>query len=365
MGNNQIKYIVYITTNVVNNKVYIGVHGTEDPYSFDGYLGCGAWINTPSSYNKGQTPLHCAILKYGTANFKRHTLRVFDTVEEALELEKKLVTEDFIKLPTNYNATIGGGMPPKTNKIVYQFDIKGNLIKSWESETAVNLYYNSRVSLSDIINTKRSFAGFFWSFQNQINLSEYTKEIKHGFINQYNLEGVMLNQFKNATTASQKLDLDRYAITSAVFRKKPYSGYYFLKADVDIAEVLSNKFKKTLGKQFIYRYKETGEFDKAYETTSKAVNDTPGAHNSALKNAVVNGYLCGGYRWSYIKSDNYFNIEQPKIQIKVKIAQYTKENELVKVWESIKECKKLYPYCLRVCRGDLKSTQGYIFKYID
>ena len=32
------KYIVYLTTNLKNNKIYIGVHGTEDPNIFDGYI---------------------------------------------------------------------------------------------------------------------------------------------------------------------------------------------------------------------------------------------------------------------------------------------------------------------------------------
>lgn len=31
------KYIVYLTTNIVNNKIYVGVHGTKDPTVFDGY----------------------------------------------------------------------------------------------------------------------------------------------------------------------------------------------------------------------------------------------------------------------------------------------------------------------------------------
>ena len=63
------KYIVYQTTNKINKKIYIGVHETEDPNIFDGYLGCGANINKPSSYNKGKTHLHNAILKYGTSAF--------------------------------------------------------------------------------------------------------------------------------------------------------------------------------------------------------------------------------------------------------------------------------------------------------
>lgn len=38
------KYIVYLTTNLVNKKIYIGVHGTENPDKFDGYLGNGVKI---------------------------------------------------------------------------------------------------------------------------------------------------------------------------------------------------------------------------------------------------------------------------------------------------------------------------------
>ena len=34
------KYIVYKTTNLINGKIYIGVHRTN-PDIFDGYIGCG------------------------------------------------------------------------------------------------------------------------------------------------------------------------------------------------------------------------------------------------------------------------------------------------------------------------------------
>lgn len=42
-----VKYIVYQTTCLVNNKIYIGVHKTHTPDKFDGYLGCDVNINFP------------------------------------------------------------------------------------------------------------------------------------------------------------------------------------------------------------------------------------------------------------------------------------------------------------------------------
>lgn len=39
------KYIVYKTTCLVNDKIYVGVHQTQDPNKFDGYLGRGFYKN--------------------------------------------------------------------------------------------------------------------------------------------------------------------------------------------------------------------------------------------------------------------------------------------------------------------------------
>ena len=49
------KYIVYCTTNLINKKIYIGQHLTENPNKFDNYLGCGVYANRPSTYNKPKT----------------------------------------------------------------------------------------------------------------------------------------------------------------------------------------------------------------------------------------------------------------------------------------------------------------------
>ena len=42
------EYIVYLTNNIINNKIYVGVHKTEDSNIFDGYYGNGLIINIQS-----------------------------------------------------------------------------------------------------------------------------------------------------------------------------------------------------------------------------------------------------------------------------------------------------------------------------
>ena len=44
-------HIVYLTLNKVNNKLYIGVHQTNE-LEFDGYLGNGIYVDSPKTYKK-------------------------------------------------------------------------------------------------------------------------------------------------------------------------------------------------------------------------------------------------------------------------------------------------------------------------
>lgn len=365
MENNlKLQYIVYCTTNITNGKYYIGVHQTYTPWKFDGYLGNSAWIDKPSSYNKGKYPIHAAILKYGVHNFKRVTLKVFDNEADALDLERWLVTEEFIKQPSNYNAVVGGGMPPLLNKEVNQFDLEGNFIKTWKSETEIRDYFQSKVSMIEVIRNKRNFAGYFWAFDKTINVSEYQKVTKRGYIDQYDLNGNYITSFKSTNVASQQLDIDFKKLNTAIFRMKPCEGYYFIKSGIDPSSIFCKSLQPSVKKFPIYRYLPTGEFSKEYSSILKAQQDNYPATDCKLKNAVINGTTYLNYKWSFFKSDNYNNIENPrKIQKIPAIEQYDKQGNLIKIWEDYKECKKEFPYCLDVCRGKCKSTAGYVFKY--
>jgi hypothetical protein len=89
----KVKFIVYQTTNKINNKKYIGIHKCQD-YD-DGYMGSG-------------TAFKIAFSKYGKSNFYRHILFTYDNIEDAIEKEKELVNDEVVSSKDYYNLTNGG-----------------------------------------------------------------------------------------------------------------------------------------------------------------------------------------------------------------------------------------------------------------
>ena len=126
------KYIVYQTVCKVNNKIYIGVHCTNNPDGFDGYIGCGVRINCPASYNNPKTPFQYAVKKYGTSNFIRTTLAKFDTEQEAYNLEKQIVNKEFLEREDVYNLVEGGKFSIVPKNKIYMYDLEGNFEKEFE-----------------------------------------------------------------------------------------------------------------------------------------------------------------------------------------------------------------------------------------
>ncbi len=84
-------YTVYKTINLINDKFYIGVHKTDNPY--DSYLGSGVAIRQ-------------AINKYGRENFMKEILFTTECEAEAYSKEAELTA--CFEEATNYNMRRGG-----------------------------------------------------------------------------------------------------------------------------------------------------------------------------------------------------------------------------------------------------------------
>lgn len=86
-------FTVYKTTNLINGRIYIGVHKTED--LDDNYLGSGTYLLN-------------AIKKYGRENFSKDIIAICDTEEEMYKLEEDLVCQAFLTFFSTYNIVEGG-----------------------------------------------------------------------------------------------------------------------------------------------------------------------------------------------------------------------------------------------------------------
>lgn len=87
-------YFIYITTNKINNKKYVGLCSMKKD-NWESYLGSGKL-------------LHRAIKKYGKENFERQIIQYCDTIEEAIQVERKFILDNECHLKENwYNIAVG------------------------------------------------------------------------------------------------------------------------------------------------------------------------------------------------------------------------------------------------------------------
>ncbi len=84
---------VYKTTNIINGKIYIGVHKTD--ILEDGYIGSGKDLNED-------------VEVLGISCFKREIIKYFNDEQSAYIEERRLVNQKFVDRGDTYNLTVGG-----------------------------------------------------------------------------------------------------------------------------------------------------------------------------------------------------------------------------------------------------------------
>lgn len=357
------KYIVYETTNLVNNKIYIGLHKTKDPYIFDGYIGNGVYITQPYTYKYAKTAFQAAVQKYGPKNFKRKVLAVFDTIEEASDLEEQIVNEKFLERNDVYNMILGGlGGYYLSNRIkVYQYDENGNYLKEYESMADAALQLGCDYTLiSYAIRKKTKAKNSFWNTDKveKLDLSNYNLGLNHSLkVYFYSKDGKYLGGFKTQTSASKKTGINLSSIRKAcilgnLVKNKYYISYIKEKSyDIARTEYLRNRS--------VYKYNSDGSFCKGYGTQLKAEleNKVNITKSIRLKTPDSNGYL-----WSLEKLENY---NKPKNR-KRKVGKYDLNGNLIKIYESATSAEKENGTSVwKVLAGTNRTHKQHIYKYIE
>lgn len=258
---NSMYWIVYQTINLENNKIYIGVHKTKDPYTFDGYLGCGVYVNSPRSYMFANTAFEAAVKKYGPKSFKRVVLKICNNADEAYDLEANLVNEDFLKRHDVYNMIPGGRIPyiKKATTPIYMYSLQGQFIKEFSSTQSTKYTQASQAAeLGNIVDKKYRFC--------YVKAASYSEArdiyIKQRIIYQYNSKGEFLKEWKYLEALKQfPKDKINQSIRHKTLTK---SGYYWgLRKYVIYNELVVKQQRKiakyTLKNELVETYKNSSE----------------------------------------------------------------------------------------------------------
>jgi len=90
---------IYITTNLINGKQYIGDHSTNDINDEKSikYLGSGSLLKKK-------------LIQYGRKNFKKEILEIFETRIESYENQEKYIIKYNTLVPNGYNISPKGGL---------------------------------------------------------------------------------------------------------------------------------------------------------------------------------------------------------------------------------------------------------------
>ena len=184
--------VIYLTTNIINGKKYIG----KDTNNRSNYLGSGTYIKQ-------------AIQEYGKNNFKKTILEYCNSKEELILKEEYWLKKfDVENNPEFYNKTnksfenrkghlmyteewkqkisqstkgikkskehcknLSEAKKGNTNrrKKVIQYDVNGNFIKEWDYvlEAAYSLGKKTGAAITEVCSGKRkSIYGYIWKYKN-------------------------------------------------------------------------------------------------------------------------------------------------------------------------------------------------------
>lgn len=355
------KWIVYHTINVKNNKIYIGVHKTVDPYIFDSYLGCGCLATNPSTYMNPTTPFQYAVKKYGPSAFKRSVLYICDTAEEAFEKEKDIVTIDFVKRKDTYNACTGGlnsiGLNP-----INQFDLKGNLIKTWDRVIEAAEFYG--VHSNSIYNAskfKTSCNKYFWSKEFKINIHDYSINVGKKCYKYNGETGKYLDTYETLSSAAKINNERLMVIERAVKGGYKVKGFYY---STELFDEYKGKPKLSIKKIPIYLYDLEGNYVKTLNN-GKEICDYFGIKSvGRITTAIRTEREYKGYQISLDKKEKLPPIKSKRNNPK-SVGRYTMTGDLLEIYPSASAAIKIYGSGVtRVLKGQQNHCHNFIFRWI-
>lgn len=299
---------VYITTNHVNGKQYIGQKKYDKSNKWKSYLGSGIILKR-------------AIKKYGECNFSKEIIEECETKETLDEREKYWIDYyNAVDRDDFYNIASGGD--------------GGNTIAGY-SEEQMEQYKEYKRKLHKKVAPKGELCAASKLTEKQV--LEIIERLKK---NDFNLD--IANEYKVSTETINDI--------------RNHKTWKSLTENITFDDISSRT--RPRGTKSVVQYSEDGQ----YIATYKSARDVQRKLGISYKlvSAVCNGTkrIAHGFIWRF-EGDPFEKYNTENLRL-VKVDQYDKNGIFIKTWNSIKEVENTLGVKLNsVLNGTCKSAGGF------
>lgn len=300
---------IYITTNHINNKKYIGQKKYDKYDHWKTYLGSGILLSR-------------AINKYGRENFSKEIIEECETRDKLNAREKYWIFyHDAVNSDKFYNLASGGdggrtcyGETHHASKKVYQYDKDGNFLREWDNAQRASEELGICVSDIHVVcrnnNGVKQAGGYIWSYIPYTQVDRYAREgmNKHKLL-QLDSNFKIVSSFKNISYVDKE-SFDREKIINCCnFKAITHKGFHWMYEemydDKHISMILSmkNKKPKDVTSKIVYQLDANKNIVHTYKN-SKEASDITGIKRGTIqayckRNVANHGFNTTGYYWVY------------------------------------------------------------------
>ncbi|MFT7250492.1 MAG: hypothetical protein ACI9FW_000203 [Flavobacterium sp.] len=208
--------IIYKVTNLKTKEVYIGATTKSIEERKIDHL--------QKSNKKDGSYFQEAISTYGSTSFTWEQVDTASSTNELAEMEKQYILK-YNSKEQGYNSDSGGGFV----KTVYQFDLDGKLVASFNSlkEIETTLNHDKR-RISNACTTSKQWKGSYWSYS-QNNTFTILIDSRSRKVLQTSIDGKKIAVYSSVSEASKVSGISKTCIARCCRKEREHSGGFIWK----------------------------------------------------------------------------------------------------------------------------------------
>ena len=384
---------IYVIINNINDKTYVGQTRTTIERRWYQH-------RKASETLKNKAVLYNAMRKYGVDNFSISIIGKYeqDTKEKLIEeLNKKemfyIALLDSTCDNYGYNMLAGGDATPGylNEKPVYQFDMDGKLIQSFQSSRYVDKDLISSDYVCKICGTNSLFGnGYVWSYNDKLSASDleelekyksmfedkfnerFSSDVDHidykikRKIYQFNLDCTFVREWDSKTSASLFYTNNKSsAALNPVFKGKNHQAFGYLWSYNKEVSV-DYKTREELSSKKVRQYDLDFNYIQTFDSIRIAESKLGVCHCDSISNVCKGNYQQAfGFIWRF-ENDNEDNpmLYYEKQGYVRPIKQFDLLHNFIASYENMLNIENFKPMYIKwCCDGKTKKAYGYIWEY--